>query len=85
MLLRAKKKKKALYRVTIMEMWADLLALGVNQDKITCQPNAVLLELWWQLNLNSNPGVGINLLPKVLGRALKDFLKPQDSLLTLYG
>ena len=35
--------------VTITQMWADLLAVGVDQNKIDRQPNALLLELWRQL------------------------------------
>ena len=33
--------------VTRTQMWTDLLAVGVDQDKIDRQPNVVLLELWW--------------------------------------
>lgn len=29
-----------------MQMWNDLIAAGVGQEKIDRQPNAVLLELW---------------------------------------
>ena len=32
-------------------MWADLLAAGLDRNKIDKQPNAVLLELWKQLSL----------------------------------
>ena len=33
-------------RVTWVKMWADLLAAGVDRNKIDKQPNALLLELW---------------------------------------
>ena len=32
-----------------MQVWADLLAAGVNRNKTDRQPNALLLELWSQL------------------------------------
>ena len=32
-----------------MQMWANLLAAGVDRNKIDKQPNALLLELWRQL------------------------------------
>ena len=32
-----------------MQMWANLLAAGVNRNRIDKQPNALLLELWRQL------------------------------------
>lgn len=51
--LRAEKKKKgptqSSVQVIRMQMWTDLLASGVDQDKIDRQPNAVLIELWRQL------------------------------------
>lgn len=32
-----------------MQMWSDLVAVGVDQEKIDQQPNAVLWEFWKQL------------------------------------
>ena len=34
-----------------MQMWADLLAAGVDGNKIDKQLNALLLELWRQLRI----------------------------------
>lgn len=36
--------------VTQVQMWADLLAVGVDKNKIDKQSNAILLELWKQLS-----------------------------------
>ncbi|KAF6276061.1 hypothetical protein mRhiFer1_009417 [Rhinolophus ferrumequinum] len=36
-------------RVTRAQMWCDLVAAGVDREKIDRQPNALLLELWKQL------------------------------------
>lgn len=82
--LRAEKKKKGPGQgpvwVTRTQMWTDLLAVGVDQDKIDCHPNAVLLELWWQqFRCGQKPPT-----ERVRPVALKDFLKPQNALLTLY-
>ena len=38
-------------RVTWMQLWADLLAAGVDRNKIDKQLNALLLELWRQLRI----------------------------------
>ncbi|KAF6293141.1 hypothetical protein mRhiFer1_009046 [Rhinolophus ferrumequinum] len=38
-------------RVTRRQMWRDLVAAGVDREKIDRQPNALLLELWKQLRL----------------------------------
>ena len=38
-------------QVTRMQIWADLLAAGVDRNKIDRQPNVLLLEPWRQLRL----------------------------------
>ncbi|KAF6390302.1 hypothetical protein mRhiFer1_007876 [Rhinolophus ferrumequinum] len=37
-------------RATRAQMWHDLVAAGVDREKINRQPNALLLELWKQLH-----------------------------------
>lgn len=59
-------------QVTRMQMWADLLAAGVERNKIGRQPSALLLALWRQLRskqqftrLEKHPQ------PEILGSSVK--------------
>ena len=88
-LQRGEKKKEKPYAGSCSgdqtQMWTDLLVVGVDQDKIDFQSNAVLLELWQQLKPEQQFRHGQKR-PTERARlvALKDFLKLQDPLLTLY-
>ena len=62
-----------------MQMWADLLAMGVNRNKVDRQPDALLLELWRQLGLEQqftkfrkHPQQEIGVVK------LKDYMVPND-------
>ncbi|KAF6327540.1 hypothetical protein mRhiFer1_008258 [Rhinolophus ferrumequinum] len=47
--LKVKGRGQGPQRVTLAQMWCDLVAAGVDRKKIDRQPNALLLELWKQL------------------------------------
>ena len=66
-------------QVMRMQMWADLLAVGANRNKIDRHPNALLLELWRQLRLEQqSTNFGKHPQQEIWAVQLEDFMVPKD-------
>ena len=62
-----------------MQMWVDLLAMGVDRNKVDRQPDALLLELWRQLRLEQQfTKFGKHPQQEIQVVKLKDYMAPND-------
>ena len=65
--------------MTRMQIWADLLAAGVDRNKIDRQPNVLLLEPWRQLRLEQQfTKFGKHPQQEKWVVQLKDYMAPMD-------
>ena len=62
-----------------MQIWADLLAAGVDRNKIDRQPNVLLLEPWRQLRLEQQfTKFGKHPQQEIWVVQLEDYMAPKD-------
>ena len=62
-----------------MKLWADLLAPGVDRNKVDRQPSVLCLELWRQLRVEQQfTKFGKHPQQEIWAVRLEDYMVPED-------